>query len=237
MKVMTRLQNITYLQTLLEKALTGDPINTRLSQSPSYTSSFLTQCVFQEHLVLFHLSLILTVTARTFLYPVLLHLSIRQRKVTLCVWQHKTVAGQLTHMFVVFRRRWEKAKGPWSEFIRKQLSAGRHNHWRQNPAGKCAPLVFALFSDFTHLTWGLTAAAGATGEGDPARYNPRVLQSLFQRAGLGGPEDAAVWSAVPFTAWLGAANQRKTSALFSWGRKSAFYGFCLNRINKNLLQS
>lgn len=40
MKVMTRLQNITYLQTLLDKALSGNPVNTRLSQSPSYTSGF-----------------------------------------------------------------------------------------------------------------------------------------------------------------------------------------------------
>ncbi|CAG06801.1 unnamed protein product, partial [Tetraodon nigroviridis] len=40
MKVVTRLQNITYLQTLLEKALSGDPFGTRLSRSPSYTSGF-----------------------------------------------------------------------------------------------------------------------------------------------------------------------------------------------------
>lgn len=47
MKVMTRLQNITYLQTLLERALSGNAVNTRLWQSPSYTSGFFlnTVCV------------------------------------------------------------------------------------------------------------------------------------------------------------------------------------------------
>lgn len=58
--------------------------------------------------------------------------------------RHKTVAGQLTLVFVFSRRFWEEAKGPWSGCIRKQLSAGGHDHWRQNPAGKYAALVFAL---------------------------------------------------------------------------------------------
>lgn len=150
MKVMTRLQNITYLQTLLEKALSGNSVNARLSQPPQLYQWSLTWRVFQGRLVLFHLLLILTVTARTFLYPVLLHLWIRQRKVTLCIWLNKTAARQLTGGFVFFRRRWEEAQGPWSESFRKHLSAGRHDHWRQNPAGKCAALIFAVLTLTSH---------------------------------------------------------------------------------------
>lgn len=94
-------------------------------------------------------------------------------------------------------------------------------------------MIYLLFThnDFTHPP---DAAAGATGEGEgeggPARCEPRVLQSFFQRAGRGGPEDAAVWSAVPLTARLGAAHQRETSALFSRRRKSTFYLLLFEKI-------
>lgn len=55
---------------------------------------------------------------------------------------------------VGFFFRSEEEKGPWSEFIRKQLSAGRNNRWRQNPAGKCRVLIFARLSVTSHLTGG-----------------------------------------------------------------------------------
>lgn len=44
MKVMTRLQNITYLLTLLEKALSGNPVITGLSQPAVIPVSFKMMC-------------------------------------------------------------------------------------------------------------------------------------------------------------------------------------------------
>lgn len=45
MKVMTRLQNITYLHTLLEEALSGNPVITGLSQPPVIPGIFKMMCV------------------------------------------------------------------------------------------------------------------------------------------------------------------------------------------------
>lgn len=56
-------------------------------------------------------------------------------------------------------------------------------------------------------------AKGATREGerkgDTARCQSGLLQTVFQGAGHGGAECAAVWLAVPFSAGLRAAHQGK----------------------------
>lgn len=78
------------------------------------------------------------------------------------------------------------------------------------------------------LTRGSAAAAGATGEGEPARHRPGLPQGVLQRAGHGGPGDAAVRAPVPVSARLGATDKREAAVLGGTFQEASaqFSSFC-----------
>lgn len=215
MKVMTRLQNITYLHTLLEEALSGNPVITGLSQPPVIQGIFKMMCV----------------SGTPGFVPPVANFDGESPDVPSpapAAPGNKAKRGDIAEVNVFeavrllqvawfavlfFRKRGEEEKGPWPELFRKQLSAGGRNQWRQNPAGKCGALIVVWVSVTSHLTWGFVAATGATREGEgerePTGDESWILQSFFQRAGHGSPQVAAVRAAVPLTPRLGATHQRK----------------------------
>jgi len=86
MKVMTRLQNITYLQTLLERALAGvfliQQLKSRCHTLQGHFFKAILLYLSQEHPVMYHPSLTLMEKAQMVLHSVPPSPRIRQRKVT-----------------------------------------------------------------------------------------------------------------------------------------------------------
>lgn len=153
MKVMTRLQNITYLHTLLEEALSGNPVITGLSQPPVIPGIFKMMCV----------------SGTPGFVPPVANFDGESPDVPSpgpAAPGNKAKKGDIAEVNVFdvrrllqvawfavlfFRKRGEEEKGPWSELFRKQLSAGGRNQWRQNPAGKCGALIVVWLSVTSHL--------------------------------------------------------------------------------------
>lgn len=144
MKVMTRLQNITYLHTLLEEALSGNPVITGLSQPPVIPVVFKMVCIsgtpcFVPPVANFDGESPDVPSPG----PAAPGNKAKKGEVAEVNVFVATRLSQVAQVAVLFFRCGEEEKGPCSEFFGRQLSAGGHNRWRQNPAGKRGAVIAA----------------------------------------------------------------------------------------------
>lgn len=140
MRVMTRLQNITYLQTVLEKALAGEPSAPPPSQGP-WSNSVAPQTlicltdVLQGLQVSFHQRPTLTATPRRSPPSALLRRPIGRREVV--TGQGLIVVKQCRDLVLcLFRWWWEEEEGCWEELQSEPEPVRGDGRGQQESTGK-----------------------------------------------------------------------------------------------------